>query len=81
MALKSFRRYVKKWVRLKLFNDTILFKGSQMGHSVKASFWWVWWGRCEKRKKEGRVEKKARAARPVCPGLEPGSRRVLGEGP
>ena len=30
-----------------------------------------WWGRCG-RKKEGRVEKKARAARPPGPGLEPG---------
>ena len=33
------------------------------------------------RKKEGRVEKKARAARPPGPGVEPGTCRVLGEGP
>ena len=32
------------------------------------------------RRKEGRVEKKARAARPPDPGLEPGTCRVLGEG-
>ena len=33
------------------------------------------------RRKEGRVEKKAHAARPPDPGLEPGTCRVLGEGP
>ena len=33
------------------------------------------------RRKEGRVEKKARAARPPDPGLEPGTCRVVGEGP
>ena len=33
-----------------------------------------------RRRKEGRVEKKARAARPPGPGLEPGTCRVLGEG-
>ena len=33
------------------------------------------------RRKEGRVEKKARAAHPPGPGLEPGTSRVLGEGP
>ena len=33
------------------------------------------------RRKEGRVEKKARSARPPDPGLEPGTCRVLGEGP
>ena len=32
-------------------------------------------------RKEGRVEKKARAARPPDPGLELGTCRVLGEGP
>ena len=32
------------------------------------------------RRKEGRVEKKVRAARPRGPGLEPGTYRVLGEG-
>ena len=32
-------------------------------------------------KEEGRVEKKARAAGPPDPGLEPGTCRVLGEGP
>ena len=32
------------------------------------------------RKEEGRVEKKACAARPPDPGLEPGTCRVLGEG-
>ena len=32
-------------------------------------------------RKGGRVEKKARAARPPHPGLEPGTCRVLGEGP
>ena len=32
-------------------------------------------------KKEGRVEKKARAVHPAGPGLEPGTCRVLGEGP
>ena len=32
------------------------------------------------RRKEGRGEKKARAARPPDPGLEPGTCRVLGEG-
>ena len=31
--------------------------------------------------KEGRVEKKARAVRPPGRGLEPGTCRVLGEGP
>ena len=40
-----------------------------------------WWGRCEKTRKEGRVEKKADAARPPGPGLEPGTWRMLGEGP
>ena len=39
-----------------------------------------WWGRCERRK-EGRVEKKMCEARPPDPGLEPGTCRVLGEGP
>ena len=43
-------------------------------------------GKCEKNeggRKEGREggEKKARAARPRGPGLEPGTYRVLGEGP
>ena len=34
-----------------------------------------------RRRKEGRVEKKARAARPPGPGLKPGTCRVLDEGP
>ena len=34
-----------------------------------------------RRRKEGRVEKKARAARPWGPGFEPGTCGVLGEGP
>ena len=38
-------------------------------------------GKVWKRRKEGRVEKKARAVRPPGPGLEPGPFRVLGEGP
>ena len=44
---------------------------------------WVWWGRCERNylpKEEGRG-KKAHAARPPGPGLEPGTCRVPGEGP
>ena len=34
-----------------------------------------------RRRKEGMVEKKARAARLPDPGLEPGTCRVLGKGP
>ena len=45
-----------------------------------------WWGRCEKKLspeggRKGGWRKKARAARPPDPGLEPGTCRVLGEGP
>ena len=42
-----------------------------------------WWGRCEKTisGRKGGWRKKARAARPPDPGLEPGTCRVLGEGP
>ena len=54
--------------------------------SITLTFLRGWWGRCEKhylRKEEGREGggKKARAARPPDPGLEPGTCRVLGEGP
>ena len=45
-----------------------------------------WWGRCEKKLspeggRKGRWRKTARATRPPDPGLEPGTCRVLGEGP
>ena len=45
-----------------------------------------WWGRCKKKLspeggRKGGWRKKARAARPPDPGLEPGTCRVLGEGP
>ena len=45
-----------------------------------------WWGRCEKNYlpeggRKGGWRKKARTARPAGPGLEPGTCRVLGEGP
>ena len=56
----------------------------QEGISITLTLLQGWWGRCEKnylRKEEGRVEKKARAARPPDPGLEPRTCRVVGEGP
>ena len=41
---------------------------------------WVWWGMCEGGRKGG-WSKKARAACPPGPGLEPGTCRVLGKDP
>ena len=58
-----------------------------LGSSVfLVTYPWVWWGRCEKKLspeggRKGGWRKKARAARPPGPGLEPGTCRVLGEGP
>ena len=40
-----------------------------------------WWGRCEKEERKGGWRKKARAVSTRGPGLEPGTCRVLGEGP
>ena len=67
--------YTKCWLAL-----TLLYKLFTLTLS------WVWWGRCEKNylpKEERREggEKKARVARPLGLGLEPGTCRVLGEGP
>ena len=56
-------------------------------HMCSPKHWsWVWWGMCEKKLspkggRKGGWRKKARVARPPGPGLEPGTCRVLGEGP
>ena len=71
------------------------YKEREKHHKTKSSGWITvitltllrgWWGRCEKktisgRRKEGRVEKKSTRSGPPDPGLEPGTCRVLGEGP